>query len=53
MRRWRSPAKQPKELYESLTVSDQALMREYYLEWIEKVDPKAPPEVSEGLSLHY
>ena len=27
-------------LYESLTVSDQALMREFYLERIEKVDAK-------------
>ena len=29
-----------KALYESLTVSDQALMREFYLERIEKVDTK-------------
>jgi hypothetical protein len=29
-----------KKLYESLTVSDQALMREFYLERIEKVDQK-------------
>ncbi|HEX2327874.1 MAG TPA: hypothetical protein VHN74_04075 [Candidatus Angelobacter sp.] len=29
-----------KELYESLTVSDQALMREFYLEKIEQVDAK-------------
>jgi hypothetical protein len=29
-----------KERYESLTVSDQALMREYYLERIEQVDGK-------------
>jgi len=28
-----------KELYQSLTLSDQALMREFYLERIEKVDP--------------
>jgi predicted RNA binding protein with dsRBD fold (UPF0201 family) len=32
--------KSAKALYESLTVSDQALMREFYLEQIEKVDPK-------------
>ena len=32
--------KTAKELYESLTVSDQALMREFYLERIEKVDTK-------------
>jgi hypothetical protein len=31
--------KTAKELYESLTLSDQALMREYYLEKIEQVDP--------------
>jgi hypothetical protein len=30
--------KTAKQLYESLTVSDQALMREFYLERIEKVD---------------
>ena len=29
-----------KKLYEALTVSDQALMREFYLEKIEKVDQK-------------
>jgi hypothetical protein len=29
-----------KKLYEALTVSDQALMREFYLERIEKVDQK-------------
>jgi hypothetical protein len=29
-----------RKLYESLTVSDQALMREFYLERIEKVDRK-------------
>jgi hypothetical protein len=29
-----------RKLYESLTVSDQALMREFYLERIEKVDMK-------------
>ncbi|HEY2391592.1 MAG TPA: hypothetical protein VGK22_10500 [Candidatus Angelobacter sp.] len=29
-----------RKLYESLTVSDQALMREFYLERIEKVDLK-------------
>ena len=29
-----------RKLYESLTVSDQALMREFYLERIEKVDTK-------------
>ncbi len=29
-----------KERFESLTVSDQALIREYYLERIEQVDPK-------------
>jgi hypothetical protein len=29
-----------KRLYESLTVSDQALMREFYLERIEKVETK-------------
>ena len=32
--------KPAKVLYESLTVSDQALMREFYLERIEKVDTK-------------
>jgi hypothetical protein len=32
--------KPAKALYESLTVSDQALMREFYLERIEKVDTK-------------
>jgi hypothetical protein len=32
--------KTAKALYESLTVSDQALMREFYLEQIEKVDVK-------------
>jgi hypothetical protein len=32
--------KPAKALYESLTVSDQALMREFYLEQIEKVDAK-------------
>jgi len=32
--------KSAKELYESLAVSDQALMREFYLERIEKVDTK-------------
>ncbi len=32
--------KTAKQLYESLTVSDQALMREFYLERIEKVDAK-------------
>jgi hypothetical protein len=32
--------KPAKVLYESLTVSDQALMREFYLEQIEKVDAK-------------
>ena len=32
--------KTAKALYESLTVSDQALMREFYLERIEKVDAK-------------
>jgi hypothetical protein len=32
--------KTAKALYESLTVSDQALMREFYLERIEKVDTK-------------
>ena len=32
--------KSAKALYESLTVSDQALMREFYLERIEKVDTK-------------
>jgi hypothetical protein len=32
--------KSAKTLYESLTVSDQALMREFYLERIEKVDAK-------------
>ena len=31
--------KTAKQLYESLTLSDQALMREFYLERIEKVDP--------------
>ena len=33
-------SKPAKALYESLTVSDQALMREFYLERIEKVDTK-------------
>ena len=33
-------AKSAKALYQSLTVSDQALMREFYLERIEKVDAK-------------
>ena len=32
--------KSAKQLYESLALSDQALMREFYLERIEKVDPK-------------
>jgi len=32
--------KTAKALYESLTVSDQALMREFYLERIERVDTK-------------
>jgi len=32
--------KSAKQLYEALTLSDQALMREFYLERIEKVDPK-------------
>ncbi len=32
--------KSAKALYESLTISDQALMREFYLERIEKVDTK-------------
>ena len=32
--------KTARQLYESLTVSDQALMREFYLERIEKVDAK-------------
>src|SRR5215469_11269753 len=32
--------KTAKQLYESLTLSDQALMREFYLERIEKVDVK-------------
>jgi hypothetical protein len=32
--------KSAKTLYESLTISDQALMREFYLERIEKVDAK-------------
>jgi len=32
--------KTAKQLYESLALSDQALMREFYLERIEKVDPK-------------
>jgi hypothetical protein len=31
--------KTAKELYESLALSDQALMREFYLEKIEQVDP--------------
>ena len=35
-----NPGKSAKALYESLTVSDQALMREFYLERIEKVDAK-------------
>jgi hypothetical protein len=33
-------AKSGKQLYQSLALSDQALMREFYLERIEKVDPK-------------
>ena len=32
--------KSAKTLYESLTISDQALMREFYLERIEKVETK-------------
>jgi hypothetical protein len=32
--------KTARQLYESLTLSDQALMREFYLERIEKVDVK-------------
>ncbi|HEU4417259.1 MAG TPA: hypothetical protein VFT65_20915 [Candidatus Angelobacter sp.] len=32
--------KTAKQLYESLTLSDQALMREFYLEQIENVDAK-------------
>jgi len=32
--------KTARQLYESLMLSDQALMREFYLERIEKVDPK-------------
>jgi hypothetical protein len=32
--------KPAKALYEALTISDQALMREFYLERIEKVDTK-------------
>jgi hypothetical protein len=32
--------KKSRQLYESLTLSDQALMREFYLERIEKVDVK-------------
>jgi hypothetical protein len=32
--------KSAKQLYESLALSDQALMREFYLERIEKVEPK-------------
>ena len=32
--------KSARELYQSLALSDQALMREFYLERIEKVDPK-------------
>jgi hypothetical protein len=32
--------KTAKQLYGSLALSDQALMREFYLEQIEKVDPK-------------
>ena len=32
--------KKARQLYESLTLSDQALMREFYLERIEKVDVK-------------
>jgi len=32
--------KSAKELYQALTVSDQALMREFYLEKIEQVDVK-------------
>jgi hypothetical protein len=31
--------KTAKELYESLALSDQALMREFYLEKVEQVDP--------------
>ena len=33
-------ARSAKELYSSLALTDQALMREFYLERIEKVDPK-------------
>ena len=38
--RWQSRARRPRQLYEALTVSDQALMREFYLERIEKVNVK-------------
>src|SRR5262252_1070363 len=36
----KSSGKKAKKLYESLAVSDQALMREFYLERIEQVDMK-------------
>jgi len=45
--------KTAKELYESLTVSDQALMREYYLELIEKVDPKLRQKYSKVYRYNY
>jgi hypothetical protein len=35
-----SGGKRAREMYGSLSLSDQALMREFYLERIEKVDPK-------------
>jgi hypothetical protein len=45
--------KTAKELYESLTVSDQALMREYYLELIEKVDAKLRQKYSKVYRYNY
>ena len=45
--------KTAKELYESLAVSDQALMREYYLELIEKVDPRLRQKFSKVYRYNY
>src|SRR5947209_2825565 len=45
--------KTAKQLYAALTVSDQALMREFYLERIEKVDANdnAPEERERGITI--
>jgi hypothetical protein len=37
---WAVAGRSAKEIYGSLALSDQALMREFYLERVEKVDPK-------------